>query len=401
MRIIYYLSIALCYNERICKRELKCFSFIEKVESGEEFAKILATSIKGNNELCSFLKAKAMESFDGDTNFLVIPNIDNPQTKSGITFRSMLSHTSTKSSGCDVSLDLTIEEIKNKFPLLQVYLMNAEHWNGTDKLTVAYLPSDYDEQTTFYVPAYNSNGDKLMISPDSDFGVEPMLVVGINERTEAIENSKVNPDGTYKEAKPIFSNDKYSYYMLEDMKFETVISNPEVKGPFVDKIGAYANCYRWKHSTYRDFIKRVTITNKDAWTDLEKRLSGDPELYVNIIYGSSILGKAESTYRFVGKRYNNRNNIKWNEKNIDVMRWDLLENGKYMIYKWGEKDGKVDNGTTLSASIELLGNKIVTSDVTLKIFPNDDPAGDAFVYYDNDNLTIYNTGSVKFEIEIK
>ena len=83
------------------------------------------------------------------------------------------------------------------------------------------------------------------------------------------------------------------------------------------------------------------------------------------------------------------------------MRWDLLENGKYMIYKWGEKDGKVDNGTTLSASIELLGNKIVTSDVTLKIFPNDDPAGDAFVYYDNDNLTIYNTGSVKFEIEIK
>lgn len=32
---------------------------------------------------------------------------------------------------------------------------------------------------------------------------------------------------------------------------------------------------------------------------------------------------------------------------------------------------------------------------------NDDPAGDAFVYYDNGNLTEYNTGSVKFDVEIK
>ena len=39
--------------------------------------------------------------------------------------------------------------------------------------------------------------------------------------------------------------------------------------------------------------------------------------------------------------------------------------------------------------------------VNINLFKNDDPAGEAFVYYDHDNLTEYNTGSVKFDVEIR
>ncbi len=376
---------------------------MNEVESGEVFAKILATSLKDNPDLDSFIKTKTMEAFDGDNNFLIIPNIDNPQTKSGMTFRSMLSELliPTKSSNENMPLDSIIEDIKNESPLLQVYLMNAENWNGTDQLTVAYLPSDYDEQSTQYVPAYDSTGEKLLISPDSDFEGEPMLVVSTNERSVAIDNSKTNPDGTYKSAKPIYSNDKYSYYLLEDMVFEPITYNPETKGPIIDGIESYENCYRWNHSTCSDFIRRVTISNKSAWNALEKPLSGDPELYVNIIYGTSALGTMGSTYRFVGTGYHNRNNIEWSTKNINVMRWDLIKNGKYMIYKWGEKDGKKDNDQTISASIDFLDLGLITANVNINLFKNDDPAGEAFVYYDHDNLTEYNTGSVKFDVEIR
>ena len=47
---------------------------MNEVESGEVFAKILATSLKDNPDLASFIKTKTMEAFDGDNNFLIIPN---------------------------------------------------------------------------------------------------------------------------------------------------------------------------------------------------------------------------------------------------------------------------------------------------------------------------------------
>ena len=89
---------------------------MNEVESGEVFAKILATSLKDNPDLDSFIKTKTMEAFDGDNNFLIIPNIDNPQTKSGMTFRSMLSELliPTKSSNENMPLDSIIEDIKKE-----------------------------------------------------------------------------------------------------------------------------------------------------------------------------------------------------------------------------------------------------------------------------------------------
>ena len=60
-----------------------------------------------------------------------------------------------------------------------------------------------------------------------------------------------------------------------------------------------------------------------------------------------------------------------------------------------------DNDQTISASIDFLDLGLITANVNINLFKNDDPAGEAFVYYDHDNLTEYNTGSVKFDVEIR
>lgn len=85
-------------------------------------------------------------------------------------------------------------------------------------------------------------------------------------------------------------------------------------------------------------------------------------------------------------------NIYYNTFNIDEASTN---------YKYALRYSKEAKDKTISASIDFLGNEILTANVNIHLFKNDDPAGDAFVYYDKGNLTEYNTGSVKFDVEIK
>lgn len=89
-------------------------------EPGEEFAKILARSLN-DKDMHSFILETAFNQFDGDNNFLIIPNLDSkPATKSSntkLTFREMLSKNSnalTKSSGA-INLDELLIKIEKNF----------------------------------------------------------------------------------------------------------------------------------------------------------------------------------------------------------------------------------------------------------------------------------------------
>ena len=77
----------------------------------EQFAKTLAIALKNNGELSSFLVDEASMTFDGDNNFLIAPNSNQPSTKGGQSLRDMLkaSFPATKSSNlsnCNTSVPL-------------------------------------------------------------------------------------------------------------------------------------------------------------------------------------------------------------------------------------------------------------------------------------------------------
>ena len=70
-----------------------------------------------------------------------------------------------------------------KYPKLQIAIpVNAEKWDGSSKLWVLYLPSNFDEFSTKEVPAISPQGVKTMFNVEKqpDF---PVIVIGQNERS--------------------------------------------------------------------------------------------------------------------------------------------------------------------------------------------------------------------------
>lgn len=388
-----------------------------KNEPGEEFAKILARSLN-DKDMHSFILETAFNQFDGDNNFLIIPNLDSkPATKSSntkLTFREMLSKNSnalTKSSGA-INLDELLIKIEKEFPLQQIYVMNEEVWDTTLRSPlVVYLPNDFDEKNTLWVKGYDTKGNVYQLNAQDDFEEEPIIVVSQNERTVSVSKEKVDADGKYKGASPIYQNNNYNYYLLEDIEYPIVSNSIEI--PLKDEMEvllssklitkANTQCYRALHTYQKDYINRVRITNKSAWKSIEAALKGDPELYVNIVYGAKSKGNRQITsmYKYVGTGYGRRRKIKWATKDIDIIRWSRNDNGESMKYIWGEKDGRDDNGITVNFTVEFLGYPIVTGGAEIHVWKNDDKAGESIVYYEDGNDTYYNTGIVRYNIQVK
>lgn len=196
----------------------------------EQFAKTLAVALKNNNELSSFIRSEAEKAFDGDNNFLVVPNSDQPSTKGGRSFRDMLktSVPATKSSeSTDIDVDYLLDNnIKSNSPLLQVYVMNEECYDKTESFKVVYIPEDFEEGVTMSVPCYNENGEKTMIPTNNECEDEAVLVVSRNERTVAVNKILLNGEETYKGATPIFKDEYYNYYLVNDLNNGSSLVQP-------------------------------------------------------------------------------------------------------------------------------------------------------------------------------
>ena len=99
--------------------------------------------------------------------------------------------------------------------------------------------------------------------------------------------------------------------------------------------------------------------------------------------------------------YGKKKDIKWCEHDIDVMQWSLSQNGKYIRYEWGEKDGNRLNVAEIEADFEFFGLQMLSGKVDVNLFNMDEEAGTSLVYYSDNNSTTYNTGWIKFTTEIR
>lgn len=367
----------------------------------------MAQSLTANSELPSFLLNKASERFDGDNNFLVIPALDEPVTKGGTTLREMLQSSCfvTRSDGATyINVDSIASRLKVESPLLQVYIMNEESWNTTQNPLVVYLPDDFDDQIVSNVPAYDSEGNKIMLPSDGNYENQSMIIVSRNERTVAVSKDVLGGDNEYMGASPIHVSDKYNYYLKTDLVY-TVFPDIEI-GDLGDLFipSEYKDSHRYKLGNKgHDYVYKVRPKNKSAWNKLEHPFIGDPELYVNVIYGKylgGVLG-AGNVMKMFPTGYKNRLNIKWKVQNVEMLKWNLLENGKSMKYVWGEDDGGSIIDINVPYSIGFLNNQILDGVFNIGIGDWDERAGEAIVYYTDENDHQYDTGYVLFTIQTR
>lgn len=376
-------------------------------ETGETFAKLLANSLNDNVNLSSYLYAKASERFDGDNNFLIIPALDEPVAKSEHSFKEMLkaSCLATRGEGGDnIDVDAIARKLKVESPLLQVYIMNIDAWDVTDKPLVAYIPDDFDDQVVSTISAFDGNGNEILLSSDGKYENQSIIVVSRNERTVAASKDVLGDNIEFKGAMPIHVDEKYNYYLKTDIQY-TSDTNPEMAsiGDLVIP-SEYRQSHRYQVGNEgKDYVYKVRPKNKSAWNKLENPFLGDPELYVNVIYGKFLGGAlgSDNVTKMFPTGYKNRNNIKWKVQNVEMLRWDLLENGKSMKYVWAEDDGGSIINIDVQYSIGFLNNQVLNGTFKIGIGKKDERAGESIVYYTDEDEHVYDTGYVLFTIQTR
>lgn len=387
-------------------------------ENAESFAVLLSSALN-NSEIIDLIGEISAIQFDGDNNFLLAEHLTNTTTRGTQSLYELLKNTvQTRSLASESdNLDEIINNIVSADPLLQIYLMNDELLNTGISPVIVCLPEEYDDSVPSTLVGYDLQGNRFTFSSEELIEDRPVIVLSRNERAIAIANSHVSPSGQYMGADPYFVSSDYHYYLKEELTYpEEIATGDIIPTNYVqtrvttEKSEAWAakilgspfdDCHRYNNYPTKDYIKKVTIASKSAWKDMESGWLGDPDLYVYVIYGDTLLGylSAKKVKKYVGTGYKNRNNIQWCDKDIDVIRWSLLNNGDMMKYVWYDDDGGSIISIPITAEIQAAEMEPIEVSATVDIGNKDEEGGTSLVYYYDDQSTIYNTGWVKFQID--
>lgn len=387
-------------------------------ENAESLAVLLSSALN-NAEIMDLVSEISAIKFDGDNNFLLAEHLSSTPTRSTRSLYELLKaniQTRSVASESD-NLDEIINNIVSADPLLQIYLMNDELLNNGIPPVIVCLPEEYDDAVSSTLVGYDLHGNRFTLSSEELIEDRPVIVLSRNERTIAVENSRVPSSGQYMGAAPYYVSSDYHYYLKEDLTYPEEIATGDIistnyvqtrvttekSEDWAAKIlgSPFNDCHRYNNYPTKDYIKKVTIASKSAWKDMESGWLGDPDLYVYVIYGDTLLGylSAKKVKKYVGTGYKNRNNIQWCDKDIDVIRWSLLNNGDMMKYVWYDDDGGSIISIPITAEIQAAEMEPIEVSATVDIGNKDEEGGTSLVYYYDDQSTIYNTGWVKFQID--
>lgn len=137
----------------------------------EEIAVALHQSLK-DNQFCKTLKNEIILRPDGDYEVILKSFVKENDDLNNTALFTCLGSNEIKGTGGN-----------EKYPKLQIAMpVNAEKWDGSSKIWILYLPSNYEEFLTKEVPAISPEGVKTMfnVEKEPDF---PVIVIGQNERS--------------------------------------------------------------------------------------------------------------------------------------------------------------------------------------------------------------------------
>lgn len=388
-------------------------------DDNAESLAVLLSSALNNSEILAMISEISAAQFDGDNNFLLAEHLTPTTSRSTRSLYELLKtniQTRSVASESD-NLDEIINNIVSADPLLQIYLMNDELLNNGIPPVIVCLPEEYDDAVSSTLVGYDLHSNRFTLSSEELIEDRPVIVLSRNERTIAVENSRVPSSGQYMGAAPYYVSSDYHYYLKEDFTYpeeiatgdiiptnyvQTRLTTGKTEAWAAKVLGApFNDCHRFNNYPTKDYIKKVTIASKSAWKDMESGWLGDPDLYVYVIYGDTLLGylSAKKVKKYIGTGYKNRNNIQWCDKDIDVIRWSLLENGDMMKYAWYDDDGGSIISIPITAEIQAAEMEPIELTATVEIGNKDEEGGTSLVYYYDAQSTIYNTGWVKFQID--
>ena len=191
---LWACTAELPYRDELTARDLEVQDSIEYDNAVIYIAKAVRSALANNTQARELVHSMALEMKDGDYDILlgdIIPRkveVSDPMlfTKGceRISFGTLLNayfdapEIITKSTSESI-----IQELQESYPLMQISVpVHADEWNpDTYMPVVCYLPYDYDESSSEYVPGFDVNGNYVeldsYVEPD-----QPVIVISRNER---------------------------------------------------------------------------------------------------------------------------------------------------------------------------------------------------------------------------
>lgn len=405
--------------------EQEIFSSEAKDEMIVDLAKTLASSME-DVEVKSFLKESVLKKFDGDYDIFFHKAKDAPLSisdKQGrvktTSFAEVLfgdDKSSTVRNGEQGSLQKYLSDLQQAHPLLQIAIpdlpgASAETWDVSKHTPlVVYLSSEYDEKTTKFVKAYDSNGNVHMVDAVNPPN-ELLVVISQNERLMAIDKdefdkkfSRINarcPIERYYEAENNVYVLKEDYYNSEcGGGYPPVVGNPPPSG------GGSSSCDREGNSKY-DNIRRIKFTSMDYFRAAESYVMGAPELFLTVFTGSTNTNLAQLT-KWIPKVDRSKwkdcgvftCDPEWHDLTLEVLYWDKDEFGDTMKYQWFEHDSGDPVEFSSSITTKFDDGTTNTNQIKTTITQKDTNLGESFVRHCESASKDYSTGKIYFGLKL-
>jgi len=325
--LVFFTLLLSCQENSDETAVLEPEAIFEKDEAldalAHQFANLLATSLK-DESMRSFIKEEAVAKFDGDYDILFaaakdkeVSGLANSRGQT-LTFEEALySSTGTARTTSD-EFDQLLVQLETEYPTMQISVPDLEtiapeDWE-TASMTplVAVLESDFDESTTDFVTAYDSDGNTYELSTTEDPD-RVTVVIAPSERVLAFaveEGVRVATNDCFL-ADPILKTQIYDYYFDDDVLIDCGGTGGGSTGGGTGG-GSTATCD--DENIHRLFLDKYGLKAIESW------VSGAPEIWCYV-------------YTF---------NDGYDTKPKKLGKWEPSRR-KYINGKWWPVNGSVGN----------------------------------------------------------
>jgi len=199
--VFLILSIGLilnsCQKDEINKDEQARFMNTEHNQKLQQLALSINKALS-NKSFRRLIKDEAQKQTDGDFDILIKDIASKPvenqfktglSNKGNVTVKELLENyfpdSYVKRFKSNSSI---IDDLIKQYPDLQISVpVHNEDWEPDNYIpVVTFIPEEFDDQKTKYIPAYNSSNEAISLDAVNE-PTEPVIVVGHNERMLIIE----------------------------------------------------------------------------------------------------------------------------------------------------------------------------------------------------------------------
>lgn len=377
-------ELAFIENKTLKDKSLKLDGLTIRDDIYRDIAMRIASQLQ-NKEISSYLKTRASNRFDGETNFLIIAEKDKKFNTLNSNFKKLFISEKYENY------------IEQEFPLTHFYINSGKNYKSFDEinmdnenLLVGFVPLD---KTIDFIPAYDRKGNLIKLSKEGQ-PLNPTIIIAENERTIILDKNI-----KYNKLPKLYSSKTFDIVLKTDLyNFENNEILSKLKNRKGLKIANTSSCTR-DNNSFTDRFNEFKFNTSSAYNAAKDGwFNGTLEIEANITIGGTptfTLKKKWDIWEGHLKDLNYR--TLWD---VDILNWNKSIYGDAYKVSWLEDDGGGTSKRTSSFTTTKDGATVSYSN-EYTIPGNREDLGDALVQYCNNTDNggfVYNTGSVSFKI---